>query len=281
MRSASISKDAPAGVANPSTRSAASRPTRKPPLHTVVSPFDRSEIVAYSPLPIFRTDAKPLSTSGDSETRASSATSANGSALSAIVFLLWSIRNRWWRAPAIKARRSAVRGSSAARGSRLGTHAWQRVHSSRLTGPFVERVGELLGHSRSHPDPLNRCAERKDDLAAAGRDSVSELALVVWGQGTLGESASLTQRDALGSRLRFHRLDRLCHLCLLHKFFEPPVPLVFIPLHHGLHLGRSSHRGSPPVVVSVSSLARTFCFLGRRPTLCGFPTEGSPAGVYM
>src|SRR2546430_14481582 len=58
-------------------------------------------------------------------------------------------------------------------------------------------------------------------------------------------------------------------------------PLVFIPLHHGLHLERPSHRGSPPVVVTVSSLARTFCFLGRRPTLCGFPTEGSPAGVYM
>src|SRR6266571_6500653 len=95
------------------------------------------------------------------------------------------------------------------------------------------------------------------------------------------ESASLTQWCALGSRLRFHRLDRLGHLCLLHSFFEPPVPLVFIPLHHGLHLERSSHRGSPPVVVTVSSLARTFCFLGRRPTLCGFPTEGSPAGVYM
>ena len=97
-------------------------------------------------------------------------------------------------------------------------------HSSRLTGPFVERVGELLGHSRSHPDPLNRCAERKDDLAATGRDSVSELALVVWGQGTMGESATLTQWYALGSRLRFHRLDRLCHLCLFHSFFEPPVP---------------------------------------------------------
>src|SRR3989475_9483865 len=88
-------------------------------------------------------------------------------------------------------------------------------------------------------------------------------------------------RCALGSRLRFHRLDRLGHLCLLHSFFEPPVPLVFIPLHHGLHLERSSNRGSHPVVVTVSSLARTFCFLGRRPTLCGFPTEGSPAGVYM
>src|SRR3989454_10130986 len=91
MRSAPIGRDAPAGVANPSTRSAASRPTRKPPLHTVVFPFDRSEIVAYSPLPIFRTDAKPLSTSGVSETRASSATSANDCALSVIAFLLWSI----------------------------------------------------------------------------------------------------------------------------------------------------------------------------------------------
>src|SRR2546428_2832479 len=89
-------------------------------------------------------------------------------------------------------------------------------------------------------------------------------------------------RCALGSRLRFHRLDRLGYLCLLHSFCEPPVPLVIIPLHHGLHLERSSHRGSPPVVVTVSSLARTFCFLGRRPTLCGFPTEGSPGGsVYV
>src|SRR6266581_5982218 len=56
-----------------------------------VFPFDRSEIVAYSPLPIFRTDAKPLSTSGVSETRAWSATSANECALSVIAFLLWSI----------------------------------------------------------------------------------------------------------------------------------------------------------------------------------------------
>src|SRR5882672_1771468 len=87
-------------------------------------------------------------------------------------------------------------------------------HRSRLTGPFIERVGESLGHSRSHSDPLNRYAERKDDLAAAGRDSVSELALVVWGQGTVGESASFTQWNALGSRPRFQRLDRLCYLCL-------------------------------------------------------------------
>src|SRR5262252_1028429 len=114
--------------------------------------------------------------------------------------------------------------------------AWQRVSDrSRLTGPFVERVGELVGHSRSHPDPLDRRAERKDDLAAAGRDSVSELALVVWGEGAMGESAGLTQRCALSSRLRFHRLDRLGRLCLLHGLFEPPVPLVFISLHHGLH----------------------------------------------
>src|SRR5206468_6083416 len=89
---------------------------------------------------------------------------------------------------------------------------------------FVERVSELVGHSRSHPDPLNRCAERKDDLATAGCDSVSELALVVWSQGAMDESASLTQWCALGSRLCFHRLDRLGHLCLLHSFLEPPVP---------------------------------------------------------
>src|SRR2546427_7458380 len=115
MPSASIRKAAPAGVANPSTRSAASRPTRKPPLHKVVFPFDRSEIVAYSPLPIFRTDAKPLSTRGVSETRASSATSATDCALSVIAFLLLEHRN-WFDA--------AVRASSAAHGSRLRTHAW-------------------------------------------------------------------------------------------------------------------------------------------------------------
>src|SRR5882724_5922485 len=95
--------------------------------------------------------------------------------------------------------------------------------SSRLSGPFVERVSELFGLPGKHPDPLNRCAERKDDLAAAGRDSESELALVIWGQGAMGESASLTQWCALGSRLRFHRSDRLDHLCLLLSFFEPPV----------------------------------------------------------
>src|SRR4030095_650091 len=33
----------------------------------------------------------------------------------------------------------------------------------------VEHVSELLGLPGKHPDPLNRCAERKDDLAAAGR----------------------------------------------------------------------------------------------------------------
>src|SRR5712691_5161189 len=86
------------GTANPSTRSAASRPTRKPPLHTVVFPFDQSEIVAYSPLPIFRTDAKPLSTSGVSETRTSSATSANSCVLWVIAFLLWSRTHSWQRA---------------------------------------------------------------------------------------------------------------------------------------------------------------------------------------
>src|SRR6266478_9829241 len=43
---------------------------------------------------------------------------ANGCALSVIAFLLWSIRNRF---------DVAVRASSAAHGSRLRTHAWQRV----------------------------------------------------------------------------------------------------------------------------------------------------------
>src|SRR5712692_7466370 len=152
-------------------------------------------------------------------------------------------------------------------------------HSSRRSGPFIERFGESLGHSRSHPDPLNRCAERKDDLAAAGRDSVPELALVVWSQGAMDESASLTQWCALGSRLRFHRLDRLGHLCLLHSFFEPPVPLVFIPLHHGLHVERSSHRGSPPVVVTVSSLARTFCLLRTSANAMRIPNRGLPGGI--
>jgi len=37
-------------------------------------------------------------------------------------------------------------------------------HRSRLTGPFIERVGESLGHSRSHSDPLNRYAERNMTL---------------------------------------------------------------------------------------------------------------------
>src|SRR5262245_38255259 len=66
----------------------------------------------------------------------------------------------------------------------------------------------------------------------------------------MGESASLTQRCALGSRLRFHRLDRLGRLCLLHSFFEPPVPLVFIPLHHGLHSGDPRRTCSSSYVVS-------------------------------
>src|SRR6266850_564221 len=92
---------------------------------------------------------------------------------------------------------------------------------SRLTGPFVERVSELVGHSRSHADPLNRCAERKDDLAVAGRDSVSELALVVRGQGAMGELASLTQRGAQRSRLSLYRMDRLGHRHLVHCVLEP------------------------------------------------------------
>ena len=41
------------------------------------------------------------------------------------------------------------------------------------------------------------------------------------------------------------------------------------------------HRGSPLVVVTVSSLARTLCLLGCRPALCGFPTEDTPREVYM
>src|SRR6266850_3667874 len=145
---------------------------------------------------------------------------------------------------------------------------------SRLTGPFVERVSELVGHSRSHSDPLNRCAERNDDLAAAGRDSVSELALVVWGQGAMGESASLTQRCALGSRLRFHRLDRLGRLCLLHSFFEPPVPLVFIPLHHGLHSGDPRRRCSSSYVVS----ARTQ-LLRASHARCAYAAADSVSGI--
>src|SRR2546428_1775583 len=39
---------------------------------------------------------------------------------------------------------------------------------------------------------------------------------------------------------------------------------------------------SPLVVVTLSSLPRTFCFLGRRPTPRGFKTDGSPArSVYV
>ena len=56
-------------------RSAASFPARNPPLQRVVRPFEGSEIVAYKPLPILRTEAKPLSTSGVAETRESPASS--------------------------------------------------------------------------------------------------------------------------------------------------------------------------------------------------------------
>src|SRR5215469_11022937 len=83
VRSVSCWKAAPAGLAKPSMSSAASLPTRNPPLHMVCSPFEVSEIVAYSPFPIFRTDAKPLSTMGICEIRESaindSASTGNGS----------------------------------------------------------------------------------------------------------------------------------------------------------------------------------------------------------
>src|SRR5213594_2434257 len=98
-------------------------PTRKPPLHTVVFPFDRSEIVAYSPLPIFRTDAKPLSTSGVSETRASSARSANGCRLSVISFLLWSIGISLMSPFVLLPRRMApASGRTRGRGSVITSH---------------------------------------------------------------------------------------------------------------------------------------------------------------
>src|SRR5258708_30795570 len=61
---------------NPSINSAPSLPARNPPLQTVWKPFEGSEIVAYSPSPIFLTDAKPLSTIGVWDTRDSSANSA-------------------------------------------------------------------------------------------------------------------------------------------------------------------------------------------------------------
>src|SRR5260370_36398458 len=76
MRRASIWKAAPATLLNPSTNSAPSLPARNPPLQTVWWPFDGAEIVAYSPSPIFLTDAKPLSTIGVGDMRESSANSA-------------------------------------------------------------------------------------------------------------------------------------------------------------------------------------------------------------
>src|SRR5262249_57957242 len=69
-------------------------------------------------LPIFRTGENLLPTNGASAPRTSAEPSANGCALWGMAFLLWSIRN-WLDV--------AVRASSAARGSRLRTHAWQRV----------------------------------------------------------------------------------------------------------------------------------------------------------
>src|ERR1700680_339300 len=52
--------------------SAASRPIRKPPFERVCMPFERSEIKAYKPLPIFRMEAKPLSAIGCAAMRGSS-----------------------------------------------------------------------------------------------------------------------------------------------------------------------------------------------------------------
>src|SRR5213594_4364157 len=84
----------------------------------------------------------------------------------------------------------------------------------------------------------------KNFLAANGC-ALSVIAFLLWSIRNQCDVAC-----ALGSRLRFHRLDRLGHLCLLHSFFEPPVPLVFIPLHHGLHLERSWRRCSPSCLAS-------------------------------
>jgi len=74
VRKASIWNEAPAGVANPSIISARSRPTTKPPLHSVVLPLVGLDIVAYSPLPILRTAANPLSTIGVCDIRESTPT---------------------------------------------------------------------------------------------------------------------------------------------------------------------------------------------------------------
>src|SRR5882672_10402237 len=76
MRNASNWNAAPAALPNPSSNSAASFPTRNPPLQIVFMPFDGSEIVAYRPFPILRTEAKPLSTRGVCATRESLAVSA-------------------------------------------------------------------------------------------------------------------------------------------------------------------------------------------------------------
>src|SRR5271165_3972826 len=69
---------------------AASRPTRKPPLQRACKPFERSAIVAYKPLPIFRMDAKPLSAMGCAAMRGSSssgrASAGNGRAIFAAAY---------------------------------------------------------------------------------------------------------------------------------------------------------------------------------------------------
>src|ERR1700730_4590484 len=64
--------------------SAASRPIRNPPFERVCRPFERSEIKAYKPFPIFRMEAKPLSAIGCGAMRGSSrvgpASAGSGSA---------------------------------------------------------------------------------------------------------------------------------------------------------------------------------------------------------
>src|SRR5215471_669642 len=96
-----------------------------------------SEIVAYSPLPIFRTDAKPLSTSGVSETRAS-ATSAKGCLLSVIAFLLEQAQshrnsNRPPNRPWSKAHRSA------------------EGHSDARTLPAIHSISGVRANSECKP----------------------------------------------------------------------------------------------------------------------------------
>src|SRR2546430_6321016 len=58
----------------------------------------------------------------------------------------------------------------------------------------------------------------------------------------MGESASITQWCALGSRLCFHRLDRLGHLACCTASLNHRSPVVLILLHHGLHSGQIPRR---------------------------------------